>query len=187
MTVQFMVPGSIIDYTQQFGRAGRDGAPAVSVLLVEPSVFQLIKKKVSTSIATELDSQQRSITVKTEEVDSAAILGKRKRQDDDQAQGLAEHVAEITDLRVPEADYGTLASDDVISMDEDIVEVLEACRDIDALDELDQAFDVDDELQYRKRMDQEMREVCNTDGCIQEVLDAYFENPQRVKRELCYL
>ncbi|KAI0683410.1 P-loop containing nucleoside triphosphate hydrolase protein, partial [Cytidiella melzeri] len=45
VTVQFMVPDSISDYTQHFGRAGRDGTPAVSVLLVEPSVYQMTKKR----------------------------------------------------------------------------------------------------------------------------------------------
>ncbi|KAI0692052.1 P-loop containing nucleoside triphosphate hydrolase protein, partial [Cytidiella melzeri] len=44
ITVQFMVPDSISDYTQHFGRGGQNGDPAISVLLVELSVYQMTRK-----------------------------------------------------------------------------------------------------------------------------------------------
>lgn len=39
--VGFMAPGSLSTWMQRSGRAGRSGSSAISVLLVEPSVFQL--------------------------------------------------------------------------------------------------------------------------------------------------
>lgn len=43
--VEYMVPGSLSEWIQHYGRAGRDGFPAVVVLLVEPSVFERVKKR----------------------------------------------------------------------------------------------------------------------------------------------
>jgi superfamily II DNA helicase RecQ len=40
-----MVPTSLSVWTQRYGRAGRAGQDAEAILLVEPSVYQLKKKK----------------------------------------------------------------------------------------------------------------------------------------------
>lgn len=42
--VQFMVPPSLSVWEQRKGRAGRDGRTALGILLVEPSVFQRVKR-----------------------------------------------------------------------------------------------------------------------------------------------
>ncbi|KAI0087264.1 P-loop containing nucleoside triphosphate hydrolase protein, partial [Irpex rosettiformis] len=42
--VQFGVPRSLLQWQQHAGRAGRDGNPAYALLLVEPSVFQVINQ-----------------------------------------------------------------------------------------------------------------------------------------------
>ncbi|KAI0693993.1 P-loop containing nucleoside triphosphate hydrolase protein, partial [Cytidiella melzeri] len=38
--VQYMIPDTLTQFTQHAGRAGRDGAPAMVILLVEPLVFK---------------------------------------------------------------------------------------------------------------------------------------------------
>ena len=43
--VQYMVPSSLSVFLQRLGRAGRNKEPAIGILLVEPSVFQTMKKK----------------------------------------------------------------------------------------------------------------------------------------------
>src|SRR5262245_47504149 len=43
--VQYMTPSSIDTHYQRFGRIGRSGQPALSILLAEPSVFQTVKNK----------------------------------------------------------------------------------------------------------------------------------------------
>ncbi|KAI0693372.1 P-loop containing nucleoside triphosphate hydrolase protein [Cytidiella melzeri] len=79
ITVQFMVPDSISDYTQHFGRGGRNGDPSISVLLVEPSVYQMIKKRKPTikQSASESSQNAASLMIKQEEVDPVINL-KRK-------------------------------------------------------------------------------------------------------------
>ncbi|KAH9842000.1 P-loop containing nucleoside triphosphate hydrolase protein, partial [Rhodofomes roseus] len=46
--IQFMVPTSLSQWFQRYGRAGRDGLPAVAILLVEQSVFKKVKPRGST-------------------------------------------------------------------------------------------------------------------------------------------
>jgi superfamily II DNA helicase RecQ len=43
--VQYMIPKTLTQYTQHAGRCGRDGKPALAILLVEPTVFQRIRRK----------------------------------------------------------------------------------------------------------------------------------------------
>ena len=67
-----MAPGSLSTWIQRSGRAGRSGSSAISVLLVEPSVFQLRKAK-EQKTNEKKRSQNKSVTVKQEvedEVDS---------------------------------------------------------------------------------------------------------------------
>jgi superfamily II DNA helicase RecQ len=48
--VQYMVPSSLSIWIQRAGRAGRSGQPAVSILLVERSVFQKTKRKATIKV-----------------------------------------------------------------------------------------------------------------------------------------
>lgn len=41
-----MVPSSLSQWFQRYGRAGRSGGPAIAILLVEPSVFQQLKRSI---------------------------------------------------------------------------------------------------------------------------------------------
>jgi superfamily II DNA helicase RecQ len=43
--VQFMVTTTLNEWIQHYGRAGRGGQPATAILLLEPSAFQIQKKK----------------------------------------------------------------------------------------------------------------------------------------------
>ncbi|KAF8222271.1 P-loop containing nucleoside triphosphate hydrolase protein, partial [Tricholoma matsutake] len=43
--IQFMVPPLLSVWMQHLGRAGRSGAPAIVILLVEPSVYKLRKSR----------------------------------------------------------------------------------------------------------------------------------------------
>ncbi|KAI0688542.1 P-loop containing nucleoside triphosphate hydrolase protein, partial [Cytidiella melzeri] len=43
--VQYMIPTNLNEWSQHAGRAGRDGEPAVAILLAESSVFQMMKRK----------------------------------------------------------------------------------------------------------------------------------------------
>ena len=43
--VQFMITRKLTQWTQHAGRCGRDGQPAIAILLVEPSVFQKVRRK----------------------------------------------------------------------------------------------------------------------------------------------
>ena len=71
--VGFMAPGSLSTWIQCSGHAGRSGSSVISVLLVEPSVFQLRKAKEQKTNKKKC-SQNKSVTVKQEddedEVDS---------------------------------------------------------------------------------------------------------------------
>jgi superfamily II DNA/RNA helicase len=40
--VQYMIPRSLTQFTQRTGVVGRDGKPALSILLVEPTIFQKV-------------------------------------------------------------------------------------------------------------------------------------------------
>ncbi|PSS06546.1 hypothetical protein PHLCEN_2v3676 [Hermanssonia centrifuga] len=44
--IQYMLPKTLSEWVQHYGRAGRGGQPAQAILLVEPSAFQTKKKKV---------------------------------------------------------------------------------------------------------------------------------------------
>ncbi|TFY50090.1 hypothetical protein EVJ58_g11198 [Rhodofomes roseus] len=43
--IQFMVPTSLSQWLQRYGRAGRDGRPAIAILLIEQSVFKKVKPR----------------------------------------------------------------------------------------------------------------------------------------------
>lgn len=43
--VHFKIPSSLIIWLQHYGQAGRSDQPAIVILLVEPSIFQVIKPK----------------------------------------------------------------------------------------------------------------------------------------------
>ncbi|GJE92607.1 P-loop containing nucleoside triphosphate hydrolase protein [Phanerochaete sordida] len=43
--VQYLVPGDLNEWIQHHGRAGRGGQPAIAIMLVEATAFQLIKKR----------------------------------------------------------------------------------------------------------------------------------------------
>ncbi|KAH9915001.1 P-loop containing nucleoside triphosphate hydrolase protein, partial [Fomitopsis serialis] len=43
--IQFMVPTSLSQWLQRYGRAGRDGKPAIAILLAEQSVFKKVKPR----------------------------------------------------------------------------------------------------------------------------------------------
>ena len=58
LVVQFMVAHSLSILTQRFGRAGRSGQPAIAILLAEPSVFQVKKKKNTTQSVADTDDVQ---------------------------------------------------------------------------------------------------------------------------------
>jgi superfamily II DNA helicase RecQ len=53
--IGFMVPPSLSVWTQRFGRAGRSGEPAIAILLVEPSVYQLRRKSQANKIEEDQD------------------------------------------------------------------------------------------------------------------------------------
>ncbi|EPS97416.1 hypothetical protein FOMPIDRAFT_1097337, partial [Fomitopsis schrenkii] len=50
--IQFQVPKSLSQWLQRYGRAGRDGQPAVAIMLVQPSVFKVVKARVKKEAAT---------------------------------------------------------------------------------------------------------------------------------------
>lgn len=54
--VQFLVPASLSQWLQRYGRAGRDGQPSVVVLLVQPSVYKKVKDHGKTSGESEGDA-----------------------------------------------------------------------------------------------------------------------------------
>ena len=63
--VQYMVPSSLSVFVQQFGRAGRSGQPALTILLVKPSVFQTVRKKNS--------KKKKDVVIKVEDLDDAMV------------------------------------------------------------------------------------------------------------------
>lgn len=66
--VGFMAPKSLSTWMQRSGRAGRSGSPAISILLVEPYVFQLKKaNEQSTNKTKRLNNN--SVLIKQEDVE----------------------------------------------------------------------------------------------------------------------
>jgi superfamily II DNA helicase RecQ len=79
-----MVPKSLSNWVQQSGRAGRLGSPAIAILLVEPSVFQMQKTK-----------EQKSTGCQNQETntgDQVIVVGKEETNErhdsNDEDQGL---------------------------------------------------------------------------------------------------
>jgi superfamily II DNA helicase RecQ len=59
--IQFMVLDSLSILTQHFGRAGRSGQPALAILLAEPSVFQVIKRKMKANLTSTMPEAKHKI------------------------------------------------------------------------------------------------------------------------------
>jgi superfamily II DNA helicase RecQ len=69
--VQFKVPGSLSEWMQHFGRAGRDHEPAEAILLVEKSVFQTMTRVIKPPLAPKkskaaLRSKKSEVLIKRE-------------------------------------------------------------------------------------------------------------------------
>ncbi len=75
--IQFMVPNSLNEWVQRYGRAGRDGKAALAILIVEPSVYETIRKPKLTK--TNIKSKTVKQRVKVESPVVIQIPGKRKR------------------------------------------------------------------------------------------------------------
>jgi hypothetical protein len=203
ITVQFMVPKTISDYTQHFGCAGRDGIPSISVLLVEPSVYQVLKKKQlvtkftgkggskngraavpkNSSQATQKINVQPSITTAADSVTHPVI--KRKHSDEDQAQEPTEGSVDSQGSSPDRKDlvFANVAADQNTPEDSQP----EIALDATAIAELEEAFDVDREQEFRKNMDPDMRELCITCECLQRIADAYYDNPPRVRGSCLFI
>ncbi|KAI0683129.1 P-loop containing nucleoside triphosphate hydrolase protein, partial [Cytidiella melzeri] len=57
--IQFKVMSTLSKWMQHFGRAGRDGEPAEAILFVEPSVYQMTKKRNSLDAALSPEMEPR--------------------------------------------------------------------------------------------------------------------------------
>ncbi|TFY55114.1 hypothetical protein EVJ58_g8451 [Rhodofomes roseus] len=67
--IQFMVPTSLSQWFQRYGRAGRDGLPAVAILLVEQSVFKKVKPRGVAREANEVKREANEDHVEAEDLD----------------------------------------------------------------------------------------------------------------------
>lgn len=69
-----MVPTSLSQWFQRYGRAGHDGQPSVAILLVEPSVFKKVKARVKAErkekddATADLDPEEVELTESFEEM-----------------------------------------------------------------------------------------------------------------------
>ncbi|THG96112.1 hypothetical protein EW026_g5664 [Hermanssonia centrifuga] len=57
--VQYMLPKTLNEWVQHYGRAGRGGQPAMGILLVEPSAFKKIKVKKQVSDASKPTNKRK--------------------------------------------------------------------------------------------------------------------------------
>lgn len=89
LVVQFMVAHSLSILTQRFGRAGRSGRPAIAILLAEPSVFQVKKKKSVTKPIAETAGSEDA--VKEEPDDEHIYLPSETQGLDDTADACTEY------------------------------------------------------------------------------------------------
>ena len=78
--VQYMIPQRLTQWTQHAGRCGRDGKPALAILLVEPSVFQKVRTKKLTNNTRnvkrkdESQAEEERKTVKAEPTGDVAAI-----------------------------------------------------------------------------------------------------------------
>ncbi len=84
--VQYMIPRKLTQWTQHAGRCGRDGEPAIAILLVEPSVFQKVRKRQKKDPNASKEKKKSSTTkkpettkIKVEEVEADIPLNDRNQ------------------------------------------------------------------------------------------------------------
>lgn len=155
--VQYMVPGSLSEWIQHYGRAGRDGTPAVVILLVEPSVFERVKKR----------SKRKTKATRS---NAAGKRGKEKLPSQEDPAYAARKRTALT-----------LSSEDEGNIDhEDDRQTNSAGPSSDEGGLHEDAHD-DDGTHYKKILEQGMRDWIEGKKCRRAVSDAYFNNPPRQK------
>lgn len=155
--VQFMVPNSMNDWAQHAGRAGRDGKHAISVLLVEKSVFE--KKKKSKKSKVKKTVRNSELKIKREDTPPASVWDLHPHQSQACADQEHNHADPFNSHQ--------LINDDAINNE-------------DAADDL--AMEEDDNLEYRKHIDDPLREMIEADcgdACRRQSADIYYRNPPR--------
>ena len=113
--IQYMVPSSLSICVQHFGRAGRNGQPAIAILLAEPSAFQTKKKN-----KTKVEANKDDVLVKSEPIDDTFL---------------------------------------------------------DSEDEGDRDGELGMGMEYRKKLEEGMRQWAEALTCRREVANGYFNNP----------
>ncbi|KAI0696090.1 P-loop containing nucleoside triphosphate hydrolase protein [Cytidiella melzeri] len=145
--VQYMIPTNLNEWSQHAGRAGRDGKPAVAILLAESSVFQMMKRKTRLvgkgKKKAEKDSKEISIKVEPEEMDVF------------DAQGTDEQ--ERADADCQDQEHAQAPADSCTKKNDTEEE--------------------DTELQHRKNVEEHMRLFTQYEDCRREITDKHFDNP----------
>lgn len=95
--VQFMVPSSLSVLTQRFGRAGRSGQAALTILLAEPTAFHIKKKNASVT-------QETAVKMESDEnepdLDEEPVAYRKKIED-----GMRHWVDALSCRRVVSNEY----------------------------------------------------------------------------------
>lgn len=158
--VQFKSTTNLLQWSQHAGRGGRNGEPAYALMLVEPSVFQVVKKRggekgqAKAPDAAPLPATQ-DVPIKEEE-DSVVLppQRKRKRQNNGNGQGNGDNEEQ--------------------ELDDAVTQQVEECSRDDAPAE---DAEGDPDVEPRKKMLPEMRKYITTTECRSAFMNAYFDSP----------
>lgn len=232
--VQFGTPRTLLELQQHCGRAGRDGGPSYSLLLLEPSVLQVIvrkkpkplpkgkgKGKGKAAAVTKTTANQKALTTATKSNAASADTdkakqpaqetqtagggkGKTSNNANSKGKGKAKANAPVTEAVVKEEPVEVIlsaqrqrkrvfadleADDDAADQAQtqlhqapQAADANEGCtpKDLEAL--------VDGQpIEYRKEVEEEMREYCKTERCRRVVTMAYFNSPPSMQGKLVSL
>ncbi len=159
--VQFQSPRSLTEWVQHFGRAGRDGRPAVGILLVEPSVYQTQKKK-------KKETPNRPNGETNEELPYKWSLSAKRK-------GGASFDHSDSGGDNDDDEDGQINDTGDVEQDED--------DNADPPQRPNNADHNQGTVEHKKKLESGMRSCIETHDCRRKVFDEYFRNPPRTHGE----
>ncbi|KAI0085962.1 P-loop containing nucleoside triphosphate hydrolase protein [Irpex rosettiformis] len=181
--VQFGTPRTLLELQQHAGRAGRDGNAAYSLLLVEPSVLQVVVRKKPRPVKGK--GKAKSVAWKVKKEDTAPAPTPRRTLEEGRSIQNKNLPAVINVKEEPSEPvlspqckrkrlFEEIEDEDEPSPEDTPIPTLE---DEPALDPSSQTDVGDQQVQYRKDVEQDMREYCMTEGCRRHITQRYFNSP----------
>lgn len=182
--IQYMLPSNLMQWKQHAGRCGRAGASGLAILIVEYTVFQMMRKRKQNFTDNKVSRKHKKTAdetpdqnIKTEEIEDPVIPSDDERQPseiedqepEDQEQDDGEDTQPLEDNHAQDNEVTQDLTADVNSK--------AGVEDSGGIADKDEG---ESELQARKNVDAKMREYVETQECRDIIIDEYFDNPPDV-------